>query len=175
MDMAPPNKRMMFQGMVSMSSTSRVRVRKKSTVATIMMAARSMSLKKGMGEKDFIMNRPRTTITMAMTNFSFLFMGPSSLPRVATRSRKPSILLLPGLKHKLTVSQMKNTMITPRGSMYQVREKKPISVPPVNFWNMPAPATARAEPRKVMMDPAPAVQAMPMNRPLPNLGGWRDS
>ena len=59
--------------------------------------------------------------------------------------------------------------------MYQVSSKKPISWPPVNFLNMPAPATARAEPRKVMTEPAPAVQAMPMNRPLPNLVGWSDS
>ena len=59
--------------------------------------------------------------------------------------------------------------------MYQMSEKKPISVPPVNFWNMPAPATARADPRKVMTEPAPAVQAMPMNRPLPKRVGWSDS
>ena len=134
MDMAPPNSRMIFQGMVSMSSTSRVRERKKSTVATIMMAARSMFLKKGMGEKDFIMNRNKTTATMAITNFSFLFMGPSSFPRLATRSRKPSMRALSGLKQKITVSQMKKTMMTPKGSMYQERVKKPISVPPVNFW-----------------------------------------
>ena len=73
------------------------------------------------------------------------------------------------------MSQMQNTMSAPRGSMYQVSSKKPMSTPPVNFLNMPAPATARADPRKVMTEPAPAVQAMPMNRPLPNRVGWSDS
>ena len=52
---------------------------------------------------------------------------------------------LSGLKKVITMSQMQTTMSAPRGSMYQMSEKKPISVPPVNFWNMPAPATARAE------------------------------
>ncbi len=40
---------------------------------------------------------------------------------------------------------------------------------------MPAAATPRAAPRKVITEPAPAAQAMPMNRPLPNLVGWSDS
>ena len=112
---------------------------------------------------------------MAMTNFSLLFMGPSSFPRVATRSRKPSMRGLSGLKKVMTMSQMRKTMSAPRGSMYQESSKKPISTPPVNFLNMPAPATPRAAPRKVMTEPAPAIQAIPMNRPLPNRVGWSDS
>ena len=55
--------------------------------------------------------------------------------------------------------------------MYQINSKKPMSCAGELLEHSGA-ATPRAAPRKVMTDPAPAAQAMPINRPLPKRVGW---
>ena len=59
-----------------------------------------------------------------------------------------------------------STITTPTGSRNRLTSKKEISRP-VSCRKKPMATAPRAAPSRVMMLPAPAVQAMPMNRPLP--------
>src|SRR5665811_2591356 len=117
MDMAPPNSRMMFQGMVSRSSTVRVRVRKKSNVPTSMMPARSMSVKAFTGRNALSINNPTMRITVPRTIFSLRFKGPNSLVRSLAFFLSPAMTDRSGLKQVIIINQMANIIKSPRGSM----------------------------------------------------------